>query len=100
MSRECNNGKDLLIGFISGAVIGSAIALLYAPKAGTKLRRDLNNRVQDFKEDAEDFIHNAKKKARDAMNDGVTKAEQLVSEVKTKADKLFKDANHLMNDAE
>jgi gas vesicle protein len=33
--------------FFLGAVVGAAVALLYAPKAGTRLRRDVKDYVED-----------------------------------------------------
>lgn len=98
MSQECNVSKGLFIGFFSGIVVGAAVALLYAPKSGKKLRRDINNKAQDLKEDAEEFINSAKEKALDVINDGRLKIEHLVSDAKNKADDLLKDANRFIED--
>ena len=99
MSQDCNVNKSLLLGFFSGVVVGAAAALLYAPKSGKKLRRDLNNKVRDFKEDAEEFLNTAKETAREVVDEGITKAEHLVADAKSKADEFIKDANRIMSDA-
>ncbi|KXK04649.1 MAG: gas vesicle protein [Chlorobi bacterium OLB4] len=33
--------KGMMIGFITGGIVGSIIALLYAPKSGRELRADI-----------------------------------------------------------
>ena len=40
---EENNGmaKGMLVGFLAGSVVGAIIALLYAPKSGKELRKDI-----------------------------------------------------------
>jgi len=53
MANEDNGmGKGLLIGFLTGAAVGSIIALLYAPKSGKELRSDIKNKSQEFMDDA------------------------------------------------
>ena len=39
--------RNLLIGALIGGVMGSLIAFLYAPKSGSKLRRDINKNMND-----------------------------------------------------
>ena len=34
-------------GFVAGALAGAAVALLFAPKAGSEMRRELQNRAND-----------------------------------------------------
>ncbi len=46
------NTKDFLIGGLIGAIVGSAAALLFAPKSGKELREDLNTQVDTIKEKA------------------------------------------------
>ena len=42
-SEQSSAGKFLL-GLLAGGVVGSAIALLYAPKSGKELRRDIRDK--------------------------------------------------------
>ncbi len=46
---EENSGmaKGLMIGFVAGAVAGAVVALLYAPKSGKELRRDIKDKAND-----------------------------------------------------
>ena len=43
-----NMGKGLLIGFLTGSIVGSVIALLYAPKSGKELRGDIKIKSDEF----------------------------------------------------
>lgn len=44
------NNLRVVSALILGAVAGTAIGLLFAPSGGKKLRRSINNRVNDFTE--------------------------------------------------
>ena len=99
MSRDNNVSKGLLIGFLSGAVVGAAVALLYAPKSGKEFRQDIKDKTQDLMEGAEDFAKVAKEKAIATYNEGRQKAEQLVTDAKEKADIILKDASRVLTDA-
>jgi gas vesicle protein len=57
--------------FILGGVIGSALALLYAPESGRHLRRDIKRKTNDLIEDG-------KKKAQDTWNDARETAESAL----------------------
>lgn len=46
----------MLAGVGLGAIIGAAAGLLFAPKAGTELREDLNDRYKELKGKAEDWV--------------------------------------------
>lgn len=34
--------------FVAGAAVGAALGLLYAPKKGTKLQKELRNGIEDL----------------------------------------------------
>lgn len=59
--------KDYLVGFLSGALVGGIIALLYAPMAGKETRQLI------------------KEKASDAAGEVKYKASNMYGEVKNKA---------------
>ncbi len=99
MADDNGLGKGLIIGFLTGAAVGSIIALLFAPKTGKELRSDIKNRSQEFMEDAEEFLETAKDKATTIINDGKKKSEELVAEVKEKVGKLTGEAEQILADA-
>lgn len=98
MSQD-NIGKGLLIGFLTGSVVGSVIALLYAPKSGKELRGDIKIKSDEFLEDAESYLQEAKHKANELINDGKKKSERLVSDAKVKVDALLDEAESILKNA-
>jgi gas vesicle protein len=57
--------------FLMGGVVGSAIALLYAPESGRHLRKDIKRKTNDLIEDG-------KKKAQGTWNDAKETAESAL----------------------
>ncbi|MEW6701129.1 MAG: YtxH domain-containing protein [Bacteroidota bacterium] len=96
---ENGMGKGLLIGFLTGAAVGSILALLFAPKSGKELREDIKNKSQDFIEDADGYISKAKDKASQLINEGKKKSEKLVADTKEKVDTLLGEAEKILSEA-
>jgi gas vesicle protein len=96
---ENGRGKGLLVGFLTGAAVGSIIALLFAPKSGRELREDIKSKSQEFIDDADKYIANAKDKASDLINEGKKKSERLVTETKEKVETLLSEAERILTDA-
>jgi gas vesicle protein len=94
-----NSTRNLLVGFLSGAVLGGIIALLYAPKPGKELRGDLRRKGGEIAEDIEEYLQDAQDKARTIINEGKERSSALISDAKRKAETLLKDAEHIMSDA-
>lgn len=89
-------GKGLLIGFLTGSVVGAIIALLYAPKSGREFRADIKQKTGELKDQAEEYVKTARMKAVDIINEGKHRSDQLVSEAKKKAESIIGDADRLM----
>jgi gas vesicle protein len=99
MSKDNELGKGLLVGFLTGAAVGSVIALLYAPKTGKELRNDIKDKADDLMQDAEQYFEKAKVKTTDIINEGKVKTEKLVAEAKVKVDSMLQDAEKVFIDA-
>jgi len=63
----------LLIGLGAGTVIG----LLFAPKPGKQMRKELRRRYEDAREAIEDWKEEAKEVAEEAMERGAEIADEL-----------------------
>lgn len=99
MASENNSGKGLLVGLLAGGVIGAAIALLYAPKSGRELRKEIKVKTDDYLDEADRYIADAKVRARDLINDGKKRSERLIHDAKSKSEELLKDAEKVFTDA-
>lgn len=63
----------LLIGLGAGTLIG----LLFAPKPGKQMRKELRRRYQDARETIEDWKDDAREAAEEALERGAEMAEEL-----------------------
>jgi gas vesicle protein len=99
MGQGDNFRKGLLIGLLTGGALGAVIALLYAPKSGKELRRDIRNKADEYMDDAEKYIADAKDKAIDLINEGKKRSEKLIKDAREKSDQLLKDAERVFKDA-
>jgi gas vesicle protein len=50
--QEHMGGGTVLLAFIAGAAVGAAVALLFAPAAGTETRAYVNRRAREARERA------------------------------------------------
>lgn len=96
MSKKSGLGK-----FVLGAGLGAAISLLFAPKKGTELRKDLKCKldefmgnvdkltVEDIKKEFNSKVEDIKKELEDLDKEKVLKtAKKKGDELKAKADEL------------
>jgi gas vesicle protein len=84
-----NSAGKFIMGILIGGVIGTAIAMLYAPMDGKKLRKrlvktkdDIMDDVNDILDDVNDYIGSSKIKAEEVIRHGRKKAESIVSEAR------------------
>ena len=99
MSQENGYVKGLFIGLLTGGAIGAIVALLYAPKSGKELRKDIKNKTDEYYDETEKFIADAKVKAKDMVNEGKKRSEQLISNAKSKSEELLKNAERIFTEA-
>jgi len=63
--------NSIFLSFLLGGAVGGAIALLYAPKSGEQLRKDIKKTTNDLYEDG-------RKKTYESWNDAKEKAENII----------------------
>jgi gas vesicle protein len=61
---------DSLVWFLTGAALGAAVALLYAPQSGKDTRRYLNKKAREGREAMGDVSRDALDKGRDLFEKG------------------------------
>ncbi len=81
-----SKSKDFTLGLLSGAVIGSAIALLYAPDKGSNTRDVLSYRLSSYLDDLTHLI------------DRLSEEKEAISEAKRQGDLVVEDARHRAED--
>ncbi len=94
-----NSTRNLMLGFLSGAVVGGIIALLYAPKPGKDLRGDLRRKSGEIVDGIEDYLQDAQDKAHTIINEGKKHSSALISDAKHKAEALISEAEQIMSNA-
>jgi gas vesicle protein len=60
-----------------GMGVGALVTLLYAPKTGRQLRRDLLRRYEDAREAVEDWKEEARETAEEVIERGADIAEEI-----------------------
>lgn len=58
---------SIAAGIVIGALVGGALALLFAPKPGVEIRADLGEAVDDLKDKAEQVIDDLQASASDLV---------------------------------
>jgi gas vesicle protein len=67
--------------FITGAAVGAAVALLYAPKAGTQMRKDIrriSKKAVDQLEKAVDQLDDLQSDIREQVTEGYDKVRRMI----------------------
>lgn len=86
------------LGAIIGAVAGTAVGFLTAPKAGKETRAELKTKAEDLKKDAtvkvDEFGQEVSKRAAEAR----AKAEEVAVEAKSHAEKTATQAKTTVDD--
>jgi len=60
--EEDNTGAAILVSFLVGSIVGAGLALLFAPQAGKKTRRQIADLADDVKDYAADYTKKLKDK--------------------------------------
>jgi gas vesicle protein len=88
--------KKHIVGFfLTGAAVGAAVALLYAPKSGAQTRRD----VRKFSKKAVEQLDDLQNRLREQLSEGyeqmivvIDNVKEYVEEGKNKLQKLIRTA--------
>jgi len=71
MAEECKSSVgNILMAFLAGAAIGSAVALLTAPRSGRETRDKLRDTADDLRDRLHHIVDEAEAKIRHTMDEG------------------------------
>ena len=79
--RRQSRASDLAIGAVAGAIVGAGVALLYAPKPGKRLRRDLSLSANDLRDRAGTAVRSTGRKVVGTANAVSDKAQDVIASV-------------------
>ena len=79
---EDKKAQKVAAAFLLGAVVGGVIALLYAPKSGKELRKDVSDEVNNYVKRAADAKNNIIEKAKKFSNDMMTQTEKVYTDIR------------------
>jgi gas vesicle protein len=60
----------LILSFLLGGIVGSGIALLFAPKSGSETRQKIRDLAEDVREKAKDYVDDVKGKVTTKIEKG------------------------------
>jgi gas vesicle protein len=95
MTMANDNGGGFLTGMICGAAVGAGIALLFAPKSGANMRRDLSRASVGLRLQTMDMYDNASATVSDLADRG-TEVLNTVADAAKKASNKVKDTQSTM----
>lgn len=95
--------KGLVVGALIGGAVGAITALLFAPKSGRELRRDIADRSIDVYNNTSDYLTNLEENVSSNLshivNEGKYRAENIVNSARQKAEDLIQGAEHVIHGA-
>jgi gas vesicle protein len=86
MSND-NSGFGGALLFVTGAVVGATLGVLFAPKAGAETREQLADWIKERREKGEDLLNKVKEESyakKDAIVAAAKAAKQAYGETNTK----------------
>lgn len=89
---EKNCSGDFLAGFLVGALVGAAAALLFAPMSGEETRVMIREKGVELGQRADEMSLDARKRAEELQIQAKQRAETLQSQAKEKAETLQSQA--------
>ena len=96
MSKEKRSSKGFIAGMLTGGIIGGFIAVLYTPKSGKAVRRDITHKKDELKYNAGKYLENAKEKVSEIVQDGKEKAGHILDDAKIKANNIARDTGNYL----
>jgi len=93
MSKTLGN----LFAFVSGAAVGTAIGILYAPDKGTNTRNKLSFQLDKYRAKLKEMIEQLAKEKEFSFSSAKEEGHKVISETKNKAERLLEDVDDLIN---
>lgn len=89
-------GSNFLM-FLTGAVVGAAVGILYAPDKGINTRDKLSYRLDKYREMLESLLEDISNGKELGLSTAKSDGEKVISSAKVKAEQLLSDVDELLN---
>ena len=93
MAEKIGYGKGLFTGILGGGAIVAIVALLFAPKSGKELRKDIKEKTDKYYDDTEKLIADTKLKAKDMVNGGL----KIFTNAKSRTDSILSSGKEILD---
>lgn len=90
--------KDFVLGVVFGATVSAIAALLFAPKSGKELRKDLGETTSKTLESTDEYLDLAREKGSKVMHDMEDAASTYFSIAENKMKSAFTKAENQLDD--
>ncbi|MBI5472771.1 MAG: YtxH domain-containing protein [Ignavibacteriae bacterium] len=80
MAEEQTHSNGFGKGILIGSLFGAALALLYAPKSGAELRKDVRKRADGFKTSFTRYARKMKKQTNGILSKALSDSEEAGEE--------------------
>lgn len=94
-----SKSKDFTLGLLSGALVGSVIALLYAPDKGSNTRDVISYRLSSYLDELTHLIDRLSEE-KASISDAKRKGDLVVEDARHRAEDLINEAEELLDSIE
>lgn len=91
-----SKSKDFTLGLLSGALVGSAIALLYAPDKGSNTRDIISYRLSTYLDELTHLIDRLSEE-KEAISEAKRQGDIVVEDARNRAEDLIREAEDLLD---
>ena len=88
--------KGFALGLLTGAALGSVIALLYAPDKGGNTRGKVSYKLRSYLDDLNVIASRIREEKKDLMSEAKQRGSEVVLEAQQRAEDLINEAEELL----
>ncbi len=96
VERE-NGGGAFLMGMLAGTVLGAGLGMLFAPKAGVEVRKQLSEQASRLRSTANDTIQQASEKLNQASQQASEKFNQASQQASEKIGQVSERVSQIVD---
>lgn len=97
MYQNRESSTDLTVGFLSGAAIGAALALMFAPKSGQAMRQDLSDGVTTLRDAINGYVEQMAERAGVEMDNLKGAVDAATAAVEKRVSSVIDSASDAMH---